>query len=171
MPTVMPAKRVNHLTALPGDELSWRPLQRSTRAAVAFALVASAFYLMFLLNPEYRGDTWLWVAVLAAEGLTVFQALGTWWTILAHDDRPDSPEVYVHRRQLLAGEWAPSVDVFITACGEPLEIVLGTVRAARDMRTPHHTWVLDDGRSDELRDACAAGTCGGTAASTPRPGT
>jgi cellulose synthase (UDP-forming) len=156
LPTVLPDKRANHLTATPTDELSWRPLQRSTRAAVAAALVASGFYLLFLLNPAYRGDTWLWVATLAAEGLTVFQALGTWWTILAHDDRPDSPEVYVYRRQLLAGTWRPTVDVFITACGEPPEIVLGTVRAARDMRTPHRTWVLDDGRSDELRDACAA---------------
>jgi cellulose synthase (UDP-forming) len=156
LPPAVPVKRANHLTANPGDELSWRPLQRSTRAAVGAALFASAFYLLFLLNPAYRGDTWLWVATLGAEGLTVFQALGTWWTVLAHDDRPDSPEVYVHRRQLLGGEWAPTVDVFITACGEPLEIVLGTVRAARDMRTPHRTWVLDDGRSDELRDACAA---------------
>jgi len=155
VPTAMRARRANHLAAKPSDELSWRPLQRSTRAAVAAALCASGFYLLFLLNPAYRGDTWLWVATLAAEGLTVFQALGTWWTILAHDDRPDSPEVYVHRRQLLAGEWAPTVDVFITACGEPLEIVLGTVRAARDMRIPHRTWVLDDGRSDALRDACA----------------
>jgi cellulose synthase (UDP-forming) len=155
VPTIHTGARTNHVTATPSDELSWRPLQRSTRAAVAAALFGSAFYLVFLLNPAYRGDTWLWVATLAAEGLTVFQALGTWWTILAHDDRPDSPEVYVHRRQLLAGDWAPTVDVFVTACGEPLEIVLGTVRAARDMRTPHDTWVLDDGRSDELRDACA----------------
>jgi cellulose synthase (UDP-forming) len=40
-------------------------------------------------------------------------------------------------------------------CGEPIDIVLGTVRAARDMRVAHNTWVLDDGRSDELRQACS----------------
>ena len=154
MPTTATGKRINHLTARPSDELSWRPLQRSTRAAVAAALLASLFYSVFLLNPAYRGTTWLWVATLFAEGLTVFQALGTWWTILAHDDRPESPEIYVRRRQLATGEWAPAVDVFITACGEPLEIVIGTIRAARDMRAEHNTWVLDDGRSDELRAAC-----------------
>lgn len=154
MPSELRAERANHFAATPSDELSWRPLQRSTRAVVAAALLASVFYLIFLLNPAYRGDTWLWLAVLLAEGLTVFQALGTWWTILAHDDRPDAPEVYLHRRELLAGEWAPTVDVLITACGEPLEIVLVTARAARDMRTEHRTWVLDDGRDDALRTAC-----------------
>ena len=146
-------RRANHATATPADELSWRPVQRTTRAAVAAAMLASAFYLLFLLNPVNRGVTWLWFAVLLAEGLTVFQAVGTWWTILAHDDRPESPAVYSWRRQLLDGD-VPTIDVFVTVCGEPLAIVLATVRAARDMTLPHHTWVLDDGRSDALRDAC-----------------
>jgi cellulose synthase (UDP-forming) len=148
--------RVNHLTATPADELSWRPVQRTTRTAVAVALVCALSYVVFLLNPAYRGDVWLWVILLLAEGLTVFQAIGTWWTIIAHDSRPEAPEVYVWRRDLLSGARTPSIDVFITACGEPLDIVLGTVRAAKDMQVAHHTWVLDDGRSDELRDACAA---------------
>jgi cellulose synthase (UDP-forming) len=146
--------RHNHFTAKPSDELSWRPVQRSTRVAVATALVVTIFYILFLLNPAYRGNTALWVILLFAEGLTVFQALGTWWTILAHDGRPDSPDVYLMRRRLLSGEEKPSIDVFITVCGEPIDIVLGTVRAAKDMRIAHQTWVLDDGRSDQLRDAC-----------------
>lgn len=154
MSTISLERRANHLKATPTHELSWRPLQRSTRATVGAALVGSAFYLLFLLNPANRGDLWLWLIVLLAEGLTVFQAVGTWWTILGHDERPEAPAVYAWRRQLLAGA-VPSIDVFITACGEPLEIVVGTVRAARDMRLAHSTWVLDDGRSDELRDACA----------------
>jgi cellulose synthase (UDP-forming) len=147
-------RRASHLTATPADGFSWRPLQRTTRAAVAAAMLASAFYLLFLLNPANRGEAWLWFAILLAEGLTVFQAIGTWWTILAHDDRPESPAVYAWRRQLLDGT-VPTIDVFITACGEPLHLVLATIRAARDMRLPHATWVLDDGRSDELRHACA----------------
>ncbi len=146
--------RHNHLTAEPTDELSWRPVQRSTRVAVGVALVVTIFYILFLLDPAYRGNTTLWVIMLLAEGLTVFQALGTWWTILAHDGRPDSPEVFLMRRKLLAGEEKPSIDVFVTVCGEPIDIVLGTVRAARDMQLEHATWMLDDGRSDDLRDAC-----------------
>ena len=149
-------RRVNHFRAKPSDELSWRPVQRSTRAAVSAALLATIFYITFLLNPSYRGDTWLWLVVLFAEGLTVFQALGTWWTVLAHDDRAEDPHVWEWRRRLQSGALAPTVDVFITACGEPLEIVVGTIRAARDMDIAHRTWVLDDGRSDDLRDACEA---------------
>jgi cellulose synthase (UDP-forming) len=102
----------------------------------------------------------MWILVLFAEGLTVFHALGSWWTIIAHDTRPDLPEVYSWRRKLSSGELAPEIDVFITACGEPLEIVMGTVCAARDMAVSHKTWVLDDGRSDTLRDACESAGVG-----------
>jgi cellulose synthase (UDP-forming) len=155
-PSAAANRRANHLTAAPTQGLSWRPLQRSTRAAVSAALVAAVFYVVFLLNPDYRGDTWLWILVLMAELLTVLHALGTWWTILANDNAPDRPEVYAMRRRLLSGELRPTIDVFITACGEPIEIILGTVYAARDMRIDHRTWVLDDGRSDALREACEA---------------
>lgn len=153
-PATDPTRRANHITAGPSQDLSWRPLQRSTRAAVSAALVAAVFYVVFLMNPAYRGDTWLWILVLLAELLTVLHALGTWWTILANDSAPDRPEVYTMRRRLKSGELQPTIDVFITACGEPIEIVMGTVYAARDMQIAHDTWVLDDGRSDVLRDAC-----------------
>jgi cellulose synthase (UDP-forming) len=93
--------------------------------------------------------------MLLAEGLTAFHAIGTWWTILAHDDRPEPVDVTVWRNRLRAGAGAPSIDVFITAYGEPPDLVRNTVRAARDMRIPHRTWVLDDGRSDVLERICA----------------
>ena len=146
------SRRVNHLTASPADELSWRPLQRSARLAVSVALAATVFYMLFLFNPHYRGQTWLWLLVVAAEGLVVVQALLTWWTVLANPNLPDPPEVYAWRRRLASGELTPSIDVFITVYGEPAEIVLGTVRAARDMQVAHNTWILDDGDSDEIRD-------------------
>jgi cellulose synthase (UDP-forming) len=140
----------------PVKELSWQPIQRSTRVAVFVALAVTLFYMIFLLNPAYRGNFWIWILVLFAEGITIFNALAMWWTVLAHTPRPDPPEVYAWRRRLTTGTLAPSIDVFITVYGEPLEIVLVTVRAARDMRVAHKTWVLDDGNSDALRDACVA---------------
>jgi cellulose synthase (UDP-forming) len=155
VPAGTKSRRVNHFRATPQDDLSWRPLQRSTRVVVTLALAATVFYLIFLLDPHYRGNVWVWLVVVLAEGLVVFQALGTWWTVLANDPLPDPPEVYVWRRRLAAGELTPSVDVFITVYGEPLEIVLNTLRAARDMRVPHKTWVLDDGDSDEIQAAAA----------------
>jgi len=44
------------------------------------------------------------------------------------------------------------VDVFIATYNEPLDLVLRTAIAARDMEYPHETWILDDGdRSDCVR--------------------
>lgn len=137
------------------DDMDWRPMQRSTRVAVFLALGVTLFYMVFLLNPAYRGTTWVWVLVLFAEGITIFNALAMWWTVLVHTPQPDPPEVYAWRRRLLSGELKPTIDVFITVYGEPLDIVLVTIRAARDMAVEHRTWVLDDGDSDEVRAAAA----------------
>jgi cellulose synthase (UDP-forming) len=123
---------------------------------VFVALGVTVFYMIFLLNPAYRGDTWVWILVLFAEGITIVNALAMWWTILVYTPHPDPPEVYAWRRRLTTGDLQPSIDVFITVYGEPLEIVLVTIRAVRDMRVQHLTWVLDDGDSDELQTACAA---------------
>ena len=136
--------------------LAWRPLQRSTRVAIMAALLATMFYQLFLLNPAYRGPTWLWLAMLLAEGLTALHAIGTWWTILAHDDRDEPLAVAVHRERLCTVDAeVPDIDVFITAYGEAPALVRTTVRAARDMRLPHRTWLLDDGGSDDLERVCA----------------
>jgi cellulose synthase (UDP-forming) len=139
----------------PGARLAWRPLQRSTRVAIIGALIAAVFYQLFLLNPAYRGPTWLWIAMLAAEGLTALHLIGTWWTILAHDDRSEPVDVTVWRNRLRAGAEVPSIDVLITAYGEEPALVRRTMRAARDMDLPHRTYLLDDGDSDELRGIAA----------------
>jgi cellulose synthase (UDP-forming) len=139
----------------PAGRLAWRPLQRSTRVAITGALLATLFYQLFLLDPAYRGPAWLWAAMLLAEGLTALHAIGTWWTILAHDDRPEPVAVTVWRDRLMDGAPVPDIDVFITAYGEAAELVRTTMRAARDMELPHRTWVLDDGNSDELERICA----------------
>src|SRR2546421_3796401 len=139
----------------PATRLAWRPLQRSPRVAIIGALLATMSYQLFLLDPAYRGPVWLWIAMLLAEGLTALHAVGTWWTILAHDDRPEPVAVTVWRDRLLDGAEVPSIDVFITAYGEAPELVRTTMRAARDMTLRHQTWVLDDGDSDELEAICS----------------
>ncbi|UQU62841.1 glycosyltransferase [Couchioplanes caeruleus] len=151
MPTIDPPRRATAAT-----RQAWRPLQRSTRVAIFGALLATIFYQTFLLDPQYRGPVWLWAAMLLAEGLIALHAIGTWWTILAHDNRDEPVAVAVRRNRLRAGAEVPGIDVFITAYGEAPELVRTTVRAARDMTLAHHTWVLDDGDSDELERICAA---------------
>jgi cellulose synthase (UDP-forming) len=152
MPTTAAPVRVSPAK----KRLAWRPLQRSTRVAILGALLATLFYQLFLMNPAYRGPLWLWTAMLLAEGLTALHAIGTWWTILANDDRAEAANTTVWRNRLRAGDQPPTMDVFITAYGEDPELVRRTVRAARDMTLAHQTWVLDDGDSDELERVCRA---------------
>ena len=53
-----------------------------------------------------------------------------------------------------------TVDVLITTYDEPIELVMGTAVAARDIRYPHSTWVLDDGARPELERAARAAGIG-----------
>ena len=53
-----------------------------------------------------------------------------------------------------------TVDVFITTYNEPIELVMETALAARDIEWPHETWVLDDGGRDEMREAAEAAGIG-----------
>jgi cellulose synthase (UDP-forming) len=50
---------------------------------------------------------------------------------------------------------AGTVDVFVTTYNEPIELVMATARAAKRIRYPHQTWVLDDGARPELAAAAA----------------
>src|SRR5947209_10301711 len=44
-----------------------------------------------------------------------------------------------------------SVDVFITNYDEPLEVLRRTAIGARAIKYPHRTWMLDDGKRDEVK--------------------
>ncbi|WP_314425410.1 glycosyltransferase family 2 protein [uncultured Microbacterium sp.] len=46
-----------------------------------------------------------------------------------------------------------TVDVFIATYNEPIDLVMTTARAARQIAYPHTTWILDDGARPELAEA------------------
>jgi len=145
---------------------------------VLMVLLASAgivVYAVFLLNPANRGDWLPYAMVIAAETVLVVHALLAMWTVLSagHDprgfafhhaqdrlydlgdivrdraeDRPEDWEMFLDGRPV-------TVDVLITTYGEDLETIRRTVSAAVAMQGRHRTWVLDDGRSDEVRDLAA----------------
>ncbi|BDV31127.1 glycosyltransferase [Microbacterium terricola] len=120
-------------------------------------------YALFLLNPANRGDLLPYSLVLIAETVLVVQALLSMWTILSSGYEPRDFAYHEARRTLLAdgddtvrlGGREVLVDVYITAYGEDLDTIRRTVAAAVAMRGAHRTWVLDDGRSDALKDATA----------------
>lgn len=55
---------------------------------------------------------------------------------------------------------AGTVDVFVTTYDEPLDLVMATANAAKRIRYPHETWILDDGARPEMRAAAAAAGIG-----------
>lgn len=143
---------------------------------VVIALLGVLAYTFFLFNPANRGDWLPYTLVVIAEVVLVGTALLSMWTILSGSKDPrdflfhhaqerlfDTAAIRENaladdstRWPLLIDEKPVSVDVFITVYGEPLETIERTARAAVQLRGAHTTWILDDGRSDEVRDMAAA---------------
>ena len=132
-------------------------------------LVATAgifIYSAFLLNPANRGDFLPYIMVITAESVLVVHALLAMWTILAGSEDPRDFEYHRTRNALFGRsstgepqEWPLQidsqrvfVDVFITVYGEDIDVIRRTVVAAIALKGRHRTWVLDDGRSDAVRD-------------------
>lgn len=142
---------------------------------VLLASIGVLAYAAFLLNPAHRGDLLPYVLVMTAETVLVVHALLAMWTILSagHDPRGftfhhaqerlfDVPQIIRDRAEREPWRWTlhlrdrpVAVDVFVTTYGEDLATIRRTLVAARDMDGAHVTWVLDDGRSDEVRDLAA----------------
>ncbi|QDW62709.1 glycosyltransferase family 2 protein [Oerskovia sp. KBS0722] len=123
----------------------------SSRLAVVrlLAVVAVAFGLVYIgwrWTGTVAWDAW-WIAVplVLAEtyslGETVLYSL-TMWNARRRPPAPPAPE-------------GLSVDVFVTTYNEPVDLVLRTAIAARDMTYPHATWILDDGNRPELEVAAS----------------
>ena len=128
----------------------------------ALAAAGVLIYAKFLLDPSHRGDLLPWLIVIAAEGVLVLHALLAMWTVLsaARDPRDyhywatkDALYDRLDPTQVLSlGDRRVEVEVFVTVYGEPVEVVRRTVAAALAIRGAHRTWLLDDGRSDQMRD-------------------
>ena len=115
--------------------------ERLVRVVAATSLAFSCAYIVWRWGWTLNTDAlWYSVPLALAETyglLTAFFLTFTAWRLA---DRPPVPP--------LPGR---SVDVFVTSYDEPLAIVRKTALAARDIRYPHTTYLLDDGRRDEIR--------------------
>ncbi len=132
------------------------------------ATVGIMAYSLFLLNPANRGDALPYSIVILAESILVVHALLAMWTILAGAKSPRDDAYFNARRLLFAGISEPgpdtpvrlldrevSVAVFIPCYGEPVEVIQRTAEAAKAIIGRHQTFILDDGRSDQVRDMAA----------------
>lgn len=113
------------------------------RVVCLLAVLAGVNYVAWRWLASVNWSAW-WIAVplVVAETYslidTFFFALTMW------------------RVKVRSGPEAPpegTVDVFITTYDEPLDLVLTTARAAKRIRYPHTTWILDDGARPAMREA------------------
>ncbi len=143
---------------------------------VLISTLGAILYGSFLLNPDNRGDILPFALVILAETFLLCQALVSLWTILAsgydprsfhfHRDqdnlfslngmvniktilnhnpnKPSSHPLYLNGKRV-------RVDAFITVYGEDLDVIRQTAIATRDLVGLHSTTILDDGKSEEVR--------------------
>src|SRR4051812_18709644 len=80
------------------------------------------------------------VVLLLAETYGLISSLLMIWTVwkLSYREAPPAPR-------------GLSVDVFITNYDEPLEVLRRTAIGARAIKYPHRTYMLDDGKRDEVK--------------------
>jgi cellulose synthase (UDP-forming) len=128
-------------------------------------------YAAFLLAPGNRGNLLPYLLVLAAELILVLHALLSGWTILTGTKGPrDFPfyeaksglfpkkaikaaglKDFPHLWPIVMDGREITVDVFIPVYGEDVNTIRTTAAAAMALQGKHRTWVLDDGRSDEVK--------------------
>jgi len=144
---------------------------------LVIATVGAFIYLNYLLQPAYRGDPLPYTLALTAEIFIIIQGLLSFWTILSGRFNPrnyeyhsaqsklyDAPvgktaikiletkdaeisrgvKMYVHHQPI-------KVDIFIPVYGEPVDEIRQTAIAAFNAYGLHKTYILDDGKSDEVK--------------------
>jgi len=105
--------------------------------------LAILFYFTWWLDFTNAGSPILYSLLVVGEIYHVWQAFGYIYTIW-DQRRPLSKIISTRRRQ-------PQVDVFITVCGEPAEIVERTIKAATSLRYKNYkVYVLNDGMSRNM---------------------
>ena len=131
-----------HGGAIPDREHAWR--RGYIRAFAILALTLTVAYLAWRIVATIDLSVW-WVAVplLAFE---VHNAVGLALFTFALWDIDVRPKFYNASRR----RW--SVAVLIPTYDEPVEVLLPTIAAAVTLEPAHETWVLDDGRRDEIRE-------------------
>jgi cellulose synthase (UDP-forming) len=118
---------------------------RNCRILAVLSTIAALAYLKWLLFDARPENHWLYWLLVAAEVFNIAQAAGFWYTISVQKwTEPRVPDFD------LTDE---TVDLFITVAGEPIEVVERTVASACEVRHPRlNVWILDDGKSGEVRD-------------------
>src|SRR3954463_451735 len=112
-----------------------------TRAFAAIAWLYGAYWIVwrwgFSLNPHAIVFSIVLVVAETYGLINSFFLIATVWR-LKYRTAPPAPK-------------GVGADVFITNYDEPLEVLRRTAIGARAIKYPHRTWMLDDGKRDEVK--------------------
>ena len=141
---------------------------------VLVATIGVLLYTTFLFDFSNRGNWIPYLIVLTAESVIILQALISLWTILSSGHNPRGYRFHNAQTRLYGPqhkniepgtdltelpmhlhETEVPIDVYITTYGEELDTIRRTVSAAVAMHGEHTTYVLDDGKSDDVRALAA----------------
>lgn len=111
------------------------------------------FYAIYMFNPAHMANPAAYLLHIGADTIGIFVILSLWLTILL-----DLVVPYHHRKQLVHDgsqflkKNNPTIDIFITTAGEDPNTVYKTIKAAVNMDYPHGVFVLDDGKSEKIKE-------------------
>ncbi len=122
--------------------------------ALWFLHVLADFFVALTIQRDTADISWqIWLALFSELLLTIPELITACTITMAlRTDRAALPRPAYR----LQGHVTPSIDIMITSCGEPTEIVFNTVVAAAKQDYPskrYRIFVLDDGHDASLREA------------------
>ena len=124
--------------------VNWSKFRGLVLVFVALAtLIIYLFWWVFFALPTSR---WLALGLAAALFYCIPQLIGNWLLYLATHRKVPRPELTASQH---------TVDVFVTAYGEPLELIKDTLCAAQQMNGNHQVWLLDDKNDEKLAQLAA----------------
>lgn len=121
------------------EEPAWRTwlIRGVALVTLAYTIVYLAWRWTETLNPD---ALWFSIPLVVAETWSLVMFCGLVFTAWS-----------LRRRRRVEPPEGMSVAVFITTYDEPVPVLRKTVVAAREIRYPHETYVLDDGCREEVR--------------------
>ena len=118
--------------------------RRNLRLVITVGVLATAAFLLWFLNADLRGGSWLYWPLTAALLYKIVLWVYEWslyWNMEPQAAAPAGP--------------TPTVDVFTTWCpGEPKDMIVRSLKAIGAMRHPHRAHLCDEGNDPVLREIC-----------------
>ena len=117
-----------------------KPLRHAIGIVLTLAIISYLVWRLTIFSPDHL----IFSAIFYLAEFTILTiTLSSIYTLWNLGDRK-LPEPFPDQ----------SVDILLPVYSEPIEMLRVTAMAAKAVRYPHETFVLDDGKRDEIRDLC-----------------